>query len=143
VTQVGVTIDLRLNNGEKQFVYQGQLSNPDIGSLIDPSLLTSDSTASLSLNGTFKTVIAGSNDIIYAASAYSGSNNAQSVSGTAIVLAGSGNTVYGAAGSSVLAYSAGNSVIQNFDSKSTQAINAYLNASPATLSAYLGMNSAA
>ena len=93
--QIGVTINLAENTGQVQNVYQGQLSNPDIGSLVDPSLLTSSSTASLSLEGTFKTVIAGSDDIIYAASAYAGSaSSLSSVSGTAIILSGTANTVY-------------------------------------------------
>ncbi len=55
-------------NGQTQFIYQ-DLEDPDIGSLVDPSLLTSDSTDAIALQGRFQSFIAGSGDTLFAASA--------------------------------------------------------------------------
>ena len=65
--QLGVQLDLTMGDGQPQLVYQTQLTNPDIGSFVDPSLLTSTSQASLSLKGSFQTVIVGSGARLFAA----------------------------------------------------------------------------
>ena len=126
--QVGATLDLSQNSGEKQLVFDTAVTDPDIGSLVDPDLLTSNSTDSVSLVGSFPTVIAGSGDTLYAAAATS-----LTQPGTAFDLMGTGNTVYAAPGSTVTAYSGGNTVIQQFNATQASAFLATASAAnPAT-----------
>ena len=126
---VGVTIDLNETQGQVQLVYQSQLNNPDTGSHFNPNGVTSDSTASLSLQGRFQSIVGGNGDTFYAAGSSSTDAtdlSSSSLGGTKIILAGSDNTVFGAQGSIVQAFSGGNNVIQNFDPTSASAISAFL-----------------
>jgi hypothetical protein len=123
----------------------------DIGTLLDPSLLVDGAIATLDLGGAFQNAVAGNGVTLYAAPA--AVSGAQVVKGSNVVLVGTGNTVYGAAGSDVLAYSAGNTVIQSSDSATTSIINAYaattgpqaqsyLNSLPVAQQAFLEQNAA-
>ncbi len=131
--QIGATLDFSQNSGQKQLVFNTAVDNPDIGSLVDPSLLTSNSTDSLSLVGTFPEVIAGSGATLYAAPSRSATKP-----GTAFILTGSGNTVYAAPGSSVVAFSGGNQVIES--SASTSQASSVLAASSGLATSYLALN---
>ena len=126
--QIGATIDLTQNNGQKQSIYNSAVTDPDIGSLLDPSELTSNSGDTVSLEGTFPKVILGSGATLFAAPATYDSTGA-TVPGTDVVVMGTGNTVYGSPGATIDAPAGGNNVIQNFDQ--TQA-NAYLAAGAQT-----------
>ena len=120
VQQIGVTLDLNSNTGQKQFVYSDAATDPDIGSLIDPSLLASNSGDSISLFGVFPAVILGSGATLFTAStSYDAAGGV--APGTNVALMGTGNTVYGAPGSVITSQTGGNTVIQNFDSAQADA----------------------
>ncbi len=138
---VGVTLDLTQNTGGKQLLFQPQLHDPDIGTFIDPSLLTSTSESSLSLMGNFQTVMVGSGSrIIAAPSGYNAVTGAP-VLGTNVVLMGTDNTVYGAPGATITAASNNNTVIQNFNETQTTAyVGSILTADPASLGNLLTSN---
>jgi hypothetical protein len=123
VQNVGVTLDLNLTNGQQQFVFQPQLANPDIGSLVAPNLLTSDSQDSLSLQGKFQQVVVSSGATLFAAPSGYDLSTGAAVPGTNLVLEGSGNTVYGAPGATIQAFSGNNNVVQSFNET---AANAFL-----------------
>ena len=123
VRYIGVTVIMTDTAGEPQFVYQGQLADPDIGSLVDPSLLTSSNLASVSLQGVFENVILGSGATLFAAPSSFSPTTGAGTAGTHVTLVGVDNTVYGAADATITGNQGNNTVIQNFDE--TQA-NAYL-----------------
>src|SRR4029077_7553955 len=93
---LGVALDLTQTTGQGQLLYQSVLSTPNIGTLVDPSLLHSDSTAALALNGTIQKVLAGSGANLFTAG--TSIVNGTTQPGTYVVLKGSDNTVYGAPG---------------------------------------------
>ena len=119
---IGETVDMNLDGGQSQIIYNIAAFDPDIGSLIHPSLLVSNSTASLSLQGTIQTVIAGNDDTLFAVPATISGTTPEP--GTTVVLAGAGNTVFGAQGSTVLAFGGGNHVTQSSDQATVNAANA-------------------
>ena len=138
---IGATVNLTKVSGQTQIIYNSAVLDPDIGSLLDPSLLVSNSTASLSLKGTVQTVIAGSDSTLYAAPATS--DGTTQVPGTTIILVGTGNKVFGAAGSNVLAYSGGNDVVQAADQSAVDEVNAYVAGSSTQAQNYLDSPSTA
>ena len=72
---IGAIVDLNENTGQVQEIYQTELQDPDIGSLVDPSLLLTNSTSSLSLSGRFQNVIVGSGATLFAAPAVGGAGD--------------------------------------------------------------------
>ena len=140
VQDLGVSLDLTQNNGQKQLVYQPGVSDPDIGTFIDPSFLTTGSEASLSLVGSFPTVIVGSgSQLIAAPSGYNPVSGAP-VLGTNVVLMGTNNTVYGAPGATITASSNDNTIIQNFNETQTNAYVGSVLANPSSLASLLTAN---
>src|SRR5262249_3566314 len=119
VPRIGATIDMNLVAGQRQIIYNSAALDRNIGSLVDPGFLASNSTASLTIEGTIQTVVAGSGNTLFAAPA-TGSGTTQEP-GTSIVLVGSGNKVFGAQGVTVLAFSGGNQVSQSLDPASAGA----------------------
>ena len=120
--QIGAYFDL--NNSQQQDLYQSQLENPDIGSLVDPSELTTNSKDSLSLQGPAPMVILGNGANLYTAStSYSTASGNTVVPGTTVVALGTDNTIYAGTGVTVQSSVGGNTVIQNYNP--TQA-NAFL-----------------
>ncbi len=140
VQELGVSLDLTQNDGQKQLVYQPGVTDPDIGTFIDPSFLTTGSEASLSLVGSFPNVILGSgSQLIAAPSGYNPVSGAP-VLGTNVVLMGTNNTVYGAPGATITASSNDNTIIQNFNETQTNAYVGSVLANPASLASLLTTN---
>ncbi len=118
---IGVDVDLSQTSGQQQLVYQQQLTNPDIGSLVDPSVLPTNNDASLGLQGKFQTVIVGSGATLYAAPSTYDPTTGQTLAGSTIILNGTGDTVYGADGATIKGNTGGNNVIQNFNATTASA----------------------
>ena len=138
---IGATVDLTKNGGQVQYVYQNGLLNPDIAAFVSPGVAATNSLSSLSLQGRFQNAVAGNGATLYAAPASADLSSQQA--GTNIILAGTGNTVYGAAGSVVQAFSGGNNVIQKSDPATSSALNAFLGNVGATAQGYLAGTPAA
>ncbi|MFO0952510.1 MAG: choice-of-anchor Q domain-containing protein [Isosphaeraceae bacterium] len=126
-------------------------ANTDVASLLDPTLLVSGSYATLVLGGRFDKAVAGNGVTLYAAPSVATVGTV--VPGSQILLVGTGNKVYGAAGAVVQAYSGGNTVIQSSDPGITTVVNAYaattgpqsqayLNGLPVAQQAFLQSNAA-
>ncbi|MBI1324764.1 DUF4214 domain-containing protein [bacterium] len=149
-----ITSDTFVVNLNTPNVVQTPLSFPgstDPKSLLDPSLLVTGSLATLVLGGRFQKAVVGSGVTLYAAPAVVSGGTA--VPGTHVLIVGSGNKVFGAAGAVVQAYSGGNTVIQSSDSAITAIVNAYaattgpqaqsyLNSVPIAQQAFLQANAA-
>ncbi len=149
-----ITSDTFVVNLNTPNVVQTPLGVPgstDPKALLDPSLLVTGALATLVLGGRFQKAVVGNGVTLYAAPAVV--SGGTTVPGTRVLLVGTGNKVYGAAGALVQAYSGGNTVIQSSDSAITSIVNAYvattgpqaqnyLNSVPVAQQAFLQANAA-
>ncbi len=119
---VGVTLNLNVNNGQQQSVYDQSLNNPNIENQgFSATFFSSLDLSTLSLQGSFQEVIGSNNDVLYTASA-----NSSGTSGSSVILTGTGNTVYADPGSTVTSFSGDNQVIQTTNTTNEAQVTSYL-----------------
>ncbi len=145
VNGVGPTIDMTIINGKAQLVY-----GPIVGQGIffsdgaAPPESAADAMSTLALQGTFQSVIAGDDSTIYTAPAgYSTSSAPSNTPGTNIVLDGTGNTVYAAAGATIQSLMGGQNVVQNLDPSALSAVEAYSGVTSTLSNAFSNLSDAA
>lgn len=148
-TPLGVALDLRNTNGHPQPLYNQALTNPNTEEQgliagFSGTFFSSLQNSSLSLVGAFQTVVAGSNNLLFAAPSPSNAGgDSPPQPGSLIVLTGENNVVQGAQGSTILAFSNNNQVVQNTTASDQSQINAFLASNVGGLQAYLSSSTAA